>query len=70
MHFSGVSDICIATNWIIQLSTVCTTQEPFSGFIIVWSRLVEGSGSHMARSEAIIEGLNGLMLLPALTHSL
>lgn len=37
-------------------------QEPLSGFITVWSRLVEGSGSHMAWSEAIIERLKGLML--------
>lgn len=54
-------DACIASNWIIRLSTVCTTQEPLSGFIIVWNRLAEGSGSHMAWSEAINEGLNGLM---------
>lgn len=45
-------------------------QEPLSGFITVCSRLVEGSGSHMAWSEAIIEGLKGLMLSRSLTLSL
>lgn len=42
-------------------------QEPLSGFITVWSRLVEGSGSHMAWSEAIIGRLKGLMLSFALS---